>query len=374
MSDNIDADASEAAPLTPAQRLVDMRSQRDEQRYRQRCEDTYGMIAVGPETIHPADVLDACRADAARRGRDESWQAIRGEVEDTVCERFPTPIAVPFNAFLHGSLDPLKRMLHLRDSWEALIHLLSALALSDCASAGAALGGFDVRNSEAQVPRACNRRDLRTDSLAMRIGLIEGVINRAKVLNLELAITRLIDDGVLSEIRRLNAVRNGFSHEAVKSDTQATEIIEDAYPLFREILVDLSDLAQVELFRPRLIKPGSPPRGEVERLQGYAQGRRVKEIALDAPSFGVTMSAYPVGRYDRILALLEGKLVDLSPFFYAFNDATGHRTRVGFFKFNKEGKWFLEVVGESESLSDDDPSHEVLMERFYALLERDNQA
>jgi hypothetical protein len=265
-------------------------------------------------------------------------------------------------------------MLHLRDSWEALIHLLSALALAECASTSAALGGFDVRNSEAMPPRPCNRRDLRTDSLAMRIGLIEGLINRAQRLNLELAMTRLIEDGVLSEIRRLNAVRNGFSHEAVKSDTQAAEIIEDAYPLFREILVDLADLAQVELFRPRLLKPGSPPKAEVERLQGWALGRRVKEISLDGPSCAVAMSTSPVGRYDRVLALLEGKLVDLSPFFYAFNDATGHRTRVGFFKFNKEGRWCLEIVGDSESLNDDDPSHEALMERFYPLLERDDKA
>lgn len=374
MSDRTDTDCSEDAPLTPAQRLIDMRRQRDEQRYRQRCEDTYGIIALGPEAIHPVDVLDACRADAARRGRDESWRAIREEVEEIVCEGFPAPVAVPFNAYLHGSLDPLKRMLYLRDSWEALIHLLSALALSECASTGAALGGFDVRNSEAIQPRPCNRRDLRTDSLAMRIGLIEGLISRAQGLNLELAMTRLIEDGVLSEIRRLNAVRNGFSHEAVKSDTQAEEIIEEAYPLFREILVDLANLGEVELFRLRLLKPGSPPKAEVERLQGWALGRRVKEIPLDGPSCAVAMSASPVGRYDRVLALLEGKLVDLSPFFYAFHDATGHRTRVGFFKFNKEGRWCLEVVGDSETLSEDDPSHEVLMERFYALLERDDQA
>lgn len=330
------------------------------------------MVELGPEVIHPTEVLDACRADAARRGRDEAWEASRAEIEDIVCERFPSPVAVPFNAFLHGELDPLKRMLHLRDSWEALIHLLSALALSECASTGIRLGGFDVRNSEANTPKPCNKRDLRTDSLAMRIGLIEGVLVRASSVNLELATARVIPEGVISEIRRLNAVRNGFSHEALKSDTQATEIIEDAYPMYREILVDLADLAQVEFFRLRNLKPGSPPRAEVEQLKGWAQGKRVKEISLDGTATALAMSASAVGRYDRVLALLDGRLLDLSPFFYAFHDVTGHRSRVGFFKFNKDGKWWLEVVGDSESVSDEDSAHVALMERFYTLLERDS--
>ena len=373
MSDSTRLNSAETAPLSPAQRLVDWRHDRDEQRYRQWCEDTYGMVELGPEIIHPAEVLDACRADAARRGRDEAWAEYRTEIEETVCAQFPSPVAVPFNAFLHGSLDPLKRMLHLRDSWEALIHLLSALTLSECASIGAALGGFDVRHSETNTPKPCKREDLRTSSLALRIGLIEGVTLRARDLSLDLVMTRIIPDGVVSEIRRLNAVRNEFSHEAVKSETQAAEIIEEAYPLFREILVDLAELTQVELFRLRHLKPGSPPRAEVERLQGWAEGRRVKEISLDSPSSAVAMAASQVGNYDRVLASLNGRLIDLSPFFYAFHDATGRRSRVGFFKCNMEGKWCLEVVGDSESVRDEDSAHKAQMERFYTLLQRDSQ-
>lgn len=374
MSINESSDPAESASLTPAESLIEWRKERDEQRYRRWCEDSFGMIEVGPEVIHPAEVLDACRADAARRGRDEVRASSRADVEDKVCERFPAPIAVPFNSFLHGSLDPLKRLLHMRDSWEGLIHLLAALTLAECVSTGVAFGGFCVRNSEANVPKPCNRGDLKTNSLALRIGLIEGALERARTIGLPISMLNIIPRGTVQEIRRLNAVRNEFSHEAVKSDKQAEEIIADAYPLFREILVDLVDLEQVELLRLRTLKPGLPLRAEAERLQGYAQGRRVKEVTLNASSSMVAMTASPVGTYDRVLAATGDELIDLSPFFYAFEDDSGRRTHIGFFKFNKGGKWNIEIVGESKSVDDADASHEALMARFYELLKRDDPA
>ncbi|MCF5144399.1 hypothetical protein GIW41_15650 [Pseudomonas sp. PA-6-1D] len=374
MSANELSDPAESLSLTPAESLTEWRREKDEQRYRRWCEESFGMVEVGPEIIHPAEVLDACRADAARRGRDEVRASWRADVEDKVCERFPAPIAVPFNSFLHGSLDPLKRMLHMKDAWEGLIHLLAALTLAECASAGAAFGGFHVRNSEANTPKICSKGDLKTNSLALRIGLIEGALDRAQTLGLPLSMASIISRGLIQEIRRLNAVRNEFSHEAVKSDKQAEEIISDAYPLLREILVDLADLEQVELFRLRTIKLGSPPQAEAERLQGYAQGRRVKELPLDASSSLIAISATPIGTYDRVLASLGGGLVDLSPFFYAFEDVTGRRTHIGFFKFNKDGKWNLEIIGESKSVEDLDTPHEALMARFYDLLKLEDRA
>jgi len=368
MSSDGPSDPAESVSLTPADSLSEWRREKDEQRYRRWCEDSFGMIELGPEVIHPADVLDACRADAARRGRDEVRAISRTEVEEKVCERFPAPIAIPFGSFLHSSLDPLKRMLHMRDSWEGLIHLLAALALAECASAGVPFGGFHVRNSEANTPKPCNKADLKTNSLALRIGLIEGALDRAKVIGLPLSMASIIPQGLIQEIRRLNAVRNEFSHEAVKSDKQAEEVIAEAYPLFQEILVDLVDLERVELVRLKTIKPGSPPRAEAEHLKGYAQSRRVKEISLNPASSIVAMTASPVGIYDRVFASLDGDLIDLSPFLYAFDDTTGRRTHIGFFKFNKDRKWNLEIVGESKSVDDLDTPHEALMARFYDLL------
>jgi hypothetical protein len=365
-------DELDPAALQPAQSLREAREGRYENHYRKWCEESYGIVELGPERFHPADILDALAVDAARRGRDEAKEALRTDVEEAACEQFPSAIAVPFHAFLYGSLDPRERLLRLRDSWEGLIHLLSAMALSECTSVGVAINGFRIRSSEANAFTACRARDLRTDSLALRIGLIEGVLNRCGELGITVELAKTVPIEEVSEIRRLNSIRNGFSHEGTKSEDQAKVIIEEAYPLLREVLVDLAPLGNVELFRLRQVKPGSPPTAEVERLNGHAQSRRVRPLPLDSASGAVALAAAPVDDLDRVLAKVGPRVIDLCPFFYALNDGTGHHTRVAFFKFKKDGKWTMEVVGESEPIERDEAPHEALMSRFYSLLSGGN--
>jgi hypothetical protein len=368
VSDAASTDQLDSSPLQPAQSLRDLRAARYEAHYRKSCEEEHGIIKLGPEEFHPADILDALAKDAARRGRDEAQENLRTDAEEIACEQFPSPFAAPFHAFMYGSSDPLERLLRLRDSWEGLIHLLSALALSEFASVGVPINGFNIRNSEANSFAACKSKDLRTDSLALRIGLIEGVLLRATELSITLEVSKIVPREVVSEVRRLNAIRNGFSHTGTKSEQQAQVIIDEAHPLLRELLVDLSELAKVELFRLRQIKPGSPPIAEVERLMGHAQSRRLRQLDLDPASGPVALAAAPIEGLDRVLARLGPKVIDLCPYFYALNDSTGQRTRVAFFKFKKDSKWTMEVVAESELLERDQALHEAQMARFYALL------
>jgi hypothetical protein len=369
MSDLAARSFPEPEPSAPEESFAQWRRAQEEVRYRRWCEEVYGMVQIGPETIHPAEVLGALRADADRRGRDEARASFRTDLEATVCEDFPSPVAIPYNAFLYGSLDPLKRLLYLRDSWEGLIHLLSALALSKCAALAVPLHGFNVRTSDVQNPTPCKAKDLRTDSLALRIGLFEGALNRCRELGIELEITRYVPDGLVTEIRRLNTIRNGFSHESAKSDSQAQLLIDEAYPLLREVFVDLADLAEIELFRLRSIKAGAPPAAEVERLVGHAQSKRVRSLPLNDNFASVALAATPVDTFDRVLAKIGPKLVDLCPYFCAVDDDTGHRTRVIFFKSNRNGEWHMEVVGESVPVHRPEGPHEAEMARFYALLD-----
>lgn len=368
MSTSPARDQPEAELLKPAPSLVVWRNSRDKNRYRSWCEETYGLVEFGPEVFHPADILDALSADAARRGKDEVSASVRAELEQTVCERFPAPIAVPFHAFLEGPREPLSRLYRLRDAWEGLIRLLAALVLSECASIGTAVNGLAIRESERDSPRACRAKDMRTERLATRIGLIEGVIEQCRYLGITLELHSIIPEGVIAEVRRLNAIRNGFSHEGVKSEHQARQLIEEAYPLLREVLLDLSGLEGVELLRLRKFKAGSPPVAEVDCLFGHAQSPRVREIQIQPAMTGVLLGAARVGDLDRVLAKIGARVFDLSPFYYALDDDTGHRTRIAFFKARKNGRWKMEVVGDSVSIDQDSSLHDALMDRFYALV------
>jgi hypothetical protein len=362
-------DMPETESLDPAQHLVQRRRDRDEDDYRAWCEVSYGLVELGPETFHPADVFEKLAPDAARRGRDDAASQARADLEQTVCEQFPAPIAVPFHGFLEGPRSPLTRLHRLRDTWESLVRLLAAVALSEAVAIVPSMAPIALREGKEQGFRECRRRDLHSDKLAIRIGLIEGVLYRADKLSIQLGLASLLPVDVLAEIRRLNAVRNEFSHASTKSDKQATDIIDEVYPALREILLDLREMQAIELFRIKRIVPGDPsPKAEVELLVGHAQSQRIREVDLDTAAASIALSASAVDGMDRVLARLGSRTLDLSPFIYAADDDTGFRTRIFVFKRRKDEEWLMECVGDSTDKSLLAGPHETLLGRFDSLL------
>ena len=361
-------DQPERESLDPAHELVERRRARDEADFRTWCESTFDMVRLGPEVFHPADILESLSPDAARRGRDEAATQVREDLAATVCERFPAPIAVPFHAFTYGPRAPLTRLLRLRDTWEALVQVLSAMALAEAATCVPRLTSLVVREGKGKEFRSCKWRDLSSDKLAMRIGLVEGVLKRANDLGISLEIAKLLTPELLSEVRRLNAVRNGFSHQSTISEKQADTITEEALPVLLEILLDLRDLEKVELLRIGTIKPGKPPEAEIELLVGHAQSRRVKVIPMEGEIAARALVASRVAGRDRILARVGSRTLDLSPFMYAEDDESGHRTRITIFKQRATGKWWMEYMGDSVIVSDPEDPHIDVLSNFEVLI------
>ena len=328
------------------------------------------MVEIGQEQFHPADVLETMAPDAARRGRDECSAMIRKDLEQAVCEQFPAPIAVPFHSFLEGPRESITRLHRLRDTWESLIRLLAALALSEAAAIKTPLRPLVLRERMDQGWRDCKRRDLLSDKLTVRIGLIEGVLHRARELEADLQLASLLPIGLLDEVRRLNVVRNSFSHASTMSEVQAKEIIEESYPVLREVLLDLRDMQSIDLIRIRNFQVGG--KAEVERFNGHAQSRSISELPLDDPA-ALLMSATPVGGMYRVFARVSGLTLDLSPFLYAAENESGHRTSVWCYKSRKENEWHMECVADSTTRTFAAVPHEAHLVRFENLLGRDGE-
>lgn len=370
MSDASARDQPEPESLDPGQALIDRRRERDERDYRDWCENSYGMIELGQEKFHPADILDKLARDAARRGRDEASTQARAELEQIVCEQFPAQIAVPFYAYLEGPRAPLQRLHRLRDTWESLIRFLAALALSEATQSSTSLAPLSIRDGINQDLRLCKTRDLLSDKLAVRIGLVEGVLNRAQSVGVDLSVSSLIPMEVIAELRRLNVVRNGFSHEATKSDAQAERIIDEAHPMMCEVLLDLRDMQGVELFRLGDSRPGGWV--DIEKLRGHAQSQNIEQLGPDAIEAEFVMSSAPVDGMSRVLARVDGMILDLSPFLYAEDDDTGHRTRVFHYKCKNAGKWQMECAADSTIKLSTAAQHEALLAPLDKLLGQTN--
>jgi hypothetical protein len=188
-------------------------------------------------------------------------------------------------------------------------------------------------------------------------------------LGCKLELSSFLPMDVLAEIRRLNVVRNEFAHESTKSEKQAQEIIDDAYPIVQELLLDLRDMRDIELFRVKRIVPGKPGlKVEVERLIGHAQSQRIREVDLASSAVPTIMSAGLIDGMDRVLARTPLVTLGLSPFFYATDDDTGHRTRILGFRRYRNGEWCLECVGDSTFKSLPAGPHEELLRRFDSLI------
>lgn len=364
MTETPSRDMPDTERLDPDAMLLARRGVRDEQIYRDWCAETYGMVEVGAEPFHPADILDALKPDAARRGRDDVASQTRGDIERTVCEEFPAPIAVPFQAFIDGPQAAIIRLQRLRDTWESLVRVLASLALSEAASSDQRFAPLMIRDGANQGRRVCKRRDLVSDKLSVRIGLLEGVLHRADELGISLRIAEIVPQDVLAEIRRLNVVRNGFSHGATMSEAQAQMLIDDAYPVVVDLFIDLRGLQDVQLIRVCSLRPGN--KAQVEQLTGHAQSRRIRELELDQSALTVVASAGPVEGFDRVLSRIGHVFLDLSPFIYAADDETGHRTRIFQFKSKSADSWSLECVADATSKSSSCTAHEAQLARFEA--------
>ena len=368
MSQENGEDQSDPEPPNPAKSLVEWRNAREELRYRERCVTTYEMVELGPETFHPADIFDKLSPDAARRGREDARNLFRSEVEERVCEMFPSPVAIPFHSFLYGPSDPLPRLHKLRDAWEGLTHLVCALSLAEAVNLPAFVTGFQIRETERMGLRDCKLKDLVGDKLATQLAIADALLDHFRTLNVATELTAILHPGTIREMQRLNSVRNEFSHIGALSEIQAAAFIDEVYPSFQELLVDVVDLSSFALMRLRTIRPGIPLVAEVERLTGHALSRRVRSIAIEQSASSVLLAAGRIGDLDPVLVEAGPRILDLSPFYYSCDDESGHRTRVVFFKGRKEGKWKFEIVGESKTIDRDSPPHDTQLHRFDAVL------
>jgi len=332
------------------------RQSRFDEFFRNELLDDVGEIVIGQSRFHPADVLERMKPEEYERAQVESKRRQYDQLIETVCEAYPSPIARPYDSFTKGSRLPLRRLLYMKDTWEAVTATLYAILLSECIGRAVDLSNVLVRTDSSGIPTPIRRRDLLDWRISMKLGIIEGILVYAEEQLLELACSSVIPLDVVGEMRRLNDVRNEFSHSQTKSDRQASRIIEECEQDLLDVLGDLHKLDEVELFRVEGVSRLGNVALEVERLAGYTGARRIVELSATADQLGRSLSGQMIDNFDRVLMKLGIEIYDLSPFFYCSDDVSGHRTRLHMLKQHKaqEGKLLFEIVAESEVSAEPD--------------------
>jgi len=353
------------------QRLVANREARQEEFFHNALLGDSGEICISGEQFHPADILKELAEETYRVARSESDQRYSEEISEAVIESYPTPIALAYNAFLQGTTHALTRLSHMRDTWEAVVNICFSVVVSEAAAKNIKLHDVIMRDGPTSNPRPITKRDLKSDSIAVRLGCIEGILVYLKLNGASVHAEKVVPVEVIGEMRRLNDVRNGFSHEQTKSEPQAAKIIEECHDDLLHILDDLNGLAEVELYRVHSISNTHPDTLEVERLNGSNITRRILNLSVNASDVALCAGTPRPGDLDPVFILCQQVMRLASPYLYCRHDDTGHQTRVLMLKrilvANNKAKF--EISGHSVGMEIDLPRVQPEVERVEALLE-----
>ena len=183
-----------------------------------------------------------------------------------VAEGFPSPIAHYYYRFENGFENDLQRLHLLRDTWEAIVDVLHALAV----------GEMRFRSLTLAAPLRFS--DLLPDRVSDRLLTIERVVATASVSGLSLSAGKVAPQPVLEKIRELNQTRNAFSHRAAQSEAQARTWISECYEDALGILDDIRALKDCRFLRYLGQTDANTLRCEVFRGHGFT--RTIQSIKL----------------------------------------------------------------------------------------------
>jgi hypothetical protein len=302
--------------------------------------EQFGTLSILSFQPRPSLVLFTLSQDTYQAAFDDFQLQRQEDLKQLVFEEFPSPIAHYFYRFENGYENELQRLHLLRDTWEALVDVLHALAIAE------------IRFKRLSLPDSMLFSHLLTESVAQRLLNVERIIGHAFEQGVPLRISKIVTIATLATMRELNQTRNGFSHSAAQSELQARTWIGECYEDVVEVLDDLRELANVEIFRYIGQVDGSTLRCEV--FNGHGFTRTIRNVALEANQILESQQYFQLG---QVLFSYEEGIFGLRPLVYYREDASGHATKLCMFRRTfgdtPDRRVEYEVVGEAVRWNED---------------------
>lgn len=302
--------------------------------------DESGPLSILGFQPRPSEVLFQMSQDTYQAAFADFQREWEDELKERVFNAFPSPIAHYFYRFEAGSENELQRLLFLRDTWESIVDVLHAIAVSEC------------RHRRLALAEPLKFSELMSDKVAQRILNIERLIRATSDEGGPLKVAQIVPIATLEKMRDLNQSRNGFSHSAAQSELQARTWISECYADVLDVLDDISGLTEVEVYRYLGQLAGKTLRCEVFR--GHGLSRTIKAIPLTDAQIAASQQYFQQG---QILVACDAELFSLRPHVYFKEDGSGHITKLCLFRRTygdaPNRRIEYEIVGEAARLSED---------------------
>jgi hypothetical protein len=301
--------------------------------------DESGQLNISGFQPRPSFVLFRMSQDTYEAAFSDFMQQREDGILESVCDNYPSPIAYYFYRFKNGYENENQRLLFLRDTWEAIVDVLHALAIAEC------------RFRKIQLKHPLTFNAFLTESVAQRLKNIAEISSQMLTAGIEPEFSKVVTAQTLATMRELNQSRNAFSHSAAQSEAQARGWVDECYEDVLNVLKDLDGLQSIQIVRYLSQPDALTLRGET--FKGHGATKTIQNVTLDQQQVQDSSCYFQQG---HLLAFVGGLIFSLKPTVHYREDAAGHMTRLCVFRRTHgetpDRKIEFEVVGEAARIEE----------------------
>jgi hypothetical protein len=341
--------ATSLLPGTPPSPL-DWRKQFLERKYREvYLPEMHDPFEVDGIPLSPAEALQKCRPDQYQSALTE-YARHEGEAAlESACESFPAPIALALYRALYAADSEHERLLHYRDTAEALILVLLAITIGECRGKGVKLSGLQFPGPNGNLEDFTAKK-LVNESVAHRLAMLEGLLS-GLAGNAALACPRRFSQDAVKRLSELNDIRNDFSHYQTKAEPAARLICQDMREQLADAMLAFEWLSETRLVTFAGAVTGKPNVARLEVQAGNGQNRPKPEFTLAASAMQKCQSIV-TDQLDRPMFHWDGQLFEATPFLHTKLTTNSLRRHIWLLRrrFHQADQFQFEIAGEGGEL------------------------
>lgn len=310
--------------------------------------DDNGQVKVGGTQFQPSNILYEMEPIGYAEAYQDFLNSEYERIKDVVYNQYPSCIAYNFRLSEkgEGASDPVRKLLHLKDTWESIVFVLYAIVWGEIRHKAIDLKAAQILvgvSPTGNVYKNFNTDRLISDALKSKIQNLKAVIAHSIASGLNLKCEE-IEISLLDKLLDLQEIRNDISHHTTPTREEAENELLQVIPLFKEMLMMTEFLAECKILRFESFTT----KCRCEEFNGHFLNKEFGDFDFMANQPFVL----GLGQ-EQLFVKWENELFSLSPFLHFLRDTVGRETYLSFFKGKKEGKYWFEPITKRDEISFD---------------------
>ncbi len=308
--------------------------------------DSDGHVLIAGYSFSQSSILFEMDVQGYKEAYNDFAAQEYENLKQIVIDNYPACIAYHLRLAERGpnSEDPIQKLGHLKDTWEAITHILHAMVWGEVRKKKISTQNAQVfvsTNPDGSPAFAnFNTRRLLSDAVKQRLYNIKAVLTYSRDNSINLKCDQ-IDDQLLDKLLELQDVRNNTAHHATPTLEEAESALQKVLPLFAEMLDKTRFLGECEILRFSAV---SPPDITCAIYRGYSLHREQIKFKLGTDILSNNLYYLLTLGNEQLFLKWEDDIFSLSPFLHYQNDNTGHESYLCLYKGKKNEKYQFEPV------------------------------